>query len=1578
MAKKTFVDKDHLNTQLSGKADTNHGNHVPATQTASNKTFLRNDNTWQTVTPANIGAAPTSHASTGTSYGVSSASNYGHAMASGTTPKANGTAAVGSETAKFARGDHVHPLQTTVSGNAGSATKLATTRAITIGNKSNNFDGTAAITYTLADIGAVSQADFNAFNIGGRNYITDSKKETSTTSTYQTRTLSADAKTDLAGKVVTASFDLKGTTAGGDIYVYFRSSSGSISPVSQTIGACTTSYKRYTITFTAPSDLSTAETFGFHTTSAVGTAYIKNVKLELGNRASSWCYAIEDYALASHGTHVTWATSAPKANGTAAVGSVARVAREDHVHPLQTSVSGNAGTATKATQDSAGQQINTTYIKGLSVSGKTITYTKGDGTTGTITTQDTNTTYSAATQSAAGLMSAADKTKLDGIATGANNYTHPSYTAKSSGFYKVTVDASGHVSATTAVAKADITGLGIPAQDTTYSAATQSAAGLMSAADKKKLDGVATSANNYSHPNSGVTASSYGPSANASPAHSGTFSVPYITVNAAGHITAASTKTITLPADNNTWRGIQNNLTSDSTSDSLSAAQGKALKSLIDGKANSSHTHTVLSVKSDNWKDSAALPSTYDRGETLFFSNNPSSNTFNGLIYGMVQTFKEYENGPAAWQFLYPYNAANDKFYVRNAQYNTDSWRSWAEVYTSLNKPTPAGIGAAPTSHASTATTYGVSSASNYGHAMASGTTPKANGTAAVGSETAKFARGDHVHPLQTTVSGSSGSCTGNAATATKFASAQSVALTGDVTGSASSQAGWSVATTLANSGVTAGNYGPSANATPAHGGTFSVPYVTVDAKGRVIAASTKTITLPSDNNTDTKVTYTLGTTTKYYMGGPTATTTGTGGITFDTGIYATTTAGQLSVGSLQTRGDITTSGNGNHSIGSTSNRFNSIYGANIYTYDANAKHYASLRTTTVGTTSTQGVGRLIAGNDTNAGTAGNAKGQILLYGTNTGYTTITPGYNSTSNITLTLPSSGGTLELTGHTHNYAGSSSAGGAANSVKTNLAIELNGGTTEGTNLFTFNGSTAKTVNITPSAIGAAPTSHASTATTYGAASASNYGHAMASSTTPKENGTAAVGSETAKFARGDHVHPLQTTVSGNAGSATKVNNNLVVKLNSGTTEGTNLFTFNGSAAKTINITPSAIGAAASSHTHSYAASESAGGGASGVKVSNDTTNKLYLTGVTATTANSGTIRTSHPYMAGGTITSRKMCVEHAAGYSPRASMGTWTDKNIGYVSVSSENSEVTSPGVGCFYMSPHIYNDAYAGYRLTMTFLNADNEDDPYTTDLLYNSDGTMAINSDSQTFSGVDNKYLMTINGGLAVQALRTRHVRPETTGTYNLGTHTQRWSKAYVDNVLSTNTNVCIGTCNSSGSWNTYGALYINSSGGYVTPSASGSLSLGSSSLKFHSAYFTNTVSQGSDIRLKRNINYFEDQDNVVRTMSEENNQITTDDIYNFFKDDIKIATYNMIPKGVDYKTVPASEDWGEETDTEVGFIAQDIYDTEIGKLFIEECEDGLLSYKTSSYQSLAVIALQKALKKIEVLEKEVAELKNR
>ena len=151
-------------------------------------------------------------------------------------------------------------------------------------------------------------------------------------------------------------------------------------------------------------------------------------------------------------------------------------------------------------------QLKAVAAATLTISGKTVTLKAMDGTTlATATTQDT--TYSDATQSAHGLLSKADKIKLDGIATGATLvaqaatngyvsingtntkvYSHPTYTAHDAGLYKVTVDGTGHVSVATAVTKSDITALGIPASDTTYDVATQSADGLMSAADKTTLD----------------------------------------------------------------------------------------------------------------------------------------------------------------------------------------------------------------------------------------------------------------------------------------------------------------------------------------------------------------------------------------------------------------------------------------------------------------------------------------------------------------------------------------------------------------------------------------------------------------------------------------------------------------------------------------------------------------------------------------------------------------------------------------------------------------------------------------------------------------------------------------------------------------------------------------------------------------------------------------------------------------------------------------------------------------------------------------------------------------------------------
>ena len=53
-------------------------------------------------------------------------------------------------------------------------------------------------------------------------------------------------------------------------------------------------------------------------------------------------------------------------------------------------IEGNADTATRASKDALGQTIDATYLKGASADGQTVTFTKGDGSTFSITTQDTH------------------------------------------------------------------------------------------------------------------------------------------------------------------------------------------------------------------------------------------------------------------------------------------------------------------------------------------------------------------------------------------------------------------------------------------------------------------------------------------------------------------------------------------------------------------------------------------------------------------------------------------------------------------------------------------------------------------------------------------------------------------------------------------------------------------------------------------------------------------------------------------------------------------------------------------------------------------------------------------------------------------------------------------------------------------------------------------------------------------------------------------------------------------------------------------------------------------------------------
>lgn len=130
-----------------------------------------------------------------------------------------------------------------------------------------------------------------------------------------------------------------------------------------------------------------------------------------------------------------------------------------HTHP-GSDITSAVANANAATNDSTGQNIASTYVKSVTISGRTVTVTKGNNTISTFTTRDT--TYgnmSGATTSAAG---------TSGLVPAPTQGASNRY-LRSDGTWQVPPD-----------------------NNTTYSVATQSANGLMSSADKQKLDGLSS------------------------------------------------------------------------------------------------------------------------------------------------------------------------------------------------------------------------------------------------------------------------------------------------------------------------------------------------------------------------------------------------------------------------------------------------------------------------------------------------------------------------------------------------------------------------------------------------------------------------------------------------------------------------------------------------------------------------------------------------------------------------------------------------------------------------------------------------------------------------------------------------------------------------------------------------------------------------------------------------------------------------------------------------------------------------------------------------------------------------------
>lgn len=107
------------------------------------------------------------------------------------------------------------------------------------------------------------------------------------------------------------------------------------------------------------------------------------------------------------------------------------------------------------------------------------------------------------------------------------------------------------------------------------------------------------------------------------------------TVN--GHTVNSNVPSNAKFTDTNTWRPIQDNLTSTSTSESLSANQGRVLKGLVDGKANSSHTHNSIAAVGNEQISATAY------GSGLHFK--PYYNSDGPTTYGNILEYTSTNTG---------------------------------------------------------------------------------------------------------------------------------------------------------------------------------------------------------------------------------------------------------------------------------------------------------------------------------------------------------------------------------------------------------------------------------------------------------------------------------------------------------------------------------------------------------------------------------------------------------------------------------------------------------------------------------------------------------------------------------------------------------------------------------------------------------------------------------------------------------------------------------------------------------------------------------------------------------------------
>ena len=155
----------------------------------------------------------------------------------------------------------------------------------------------------------------------------------------------------------------------------------------------------------------------------------------------------------------------------------------------------------------------------------------------------------------------------------------------------------------------------------------------------------------------------------------------------------------------------------------------------------------------------------------------------------------------------------------------------------------------------------------------------------------------------------------------------------------------------------------------------------------------------------------------------------------------------------------------------------------------------------------------------------------------------------------------------------------------------------------------------------------------------------------------------------------------------------------------------------------------------------------------------------------------------------------------------------------------------------------------------------------------------------------------------------------------------------------------------------------------YPGRNAQGGWDCGLANRRFYTVYCVN-VNQSSDRSMKEDINYI---DNEIELLSSESKNPTP--FKDFICNDLKVATYKykrQITTENEDGTSKVEDIEHEPQDSQIGFIAQDIRNTEVGSMFVYG-EDGNMNYSPSGFTTVVAKALQEEIK---YRDQEIAQLK--